>query len=186
MKLLEPLHSFGAVTAAQHLLGLATGVLVYWAAARHTRRWIATLAAAPRAGGAVPDRAGAPARLRHAVHVPGRRRRRARARRTAQGGHDRAAAGRRLAHQDRRAAVDRGAGGLVLAAPSDQAGLDHAGGRGGPDPRVRGGWFYATYQRVGVIGANGVFLYARTMSFADCAEMDPPPDLRVLCDPRPA
>ncbi|NUR85108.1 MAG: hypothetical protein HOY71_13570, partial [Nonomuraea sp.] len=38
---------------------------------------------------------------------------------------------------------------------------------------------------VGIIGANGAFLYARTMSFADCARMDPPPDLRVLCDPRP-
>ncbi|MFC7589902.1 hypothetical protein ACFQYP_44110 [Nonomuraea antimicrobica] len=48
-----------------------------------------------------------------------------------------------------------------------------------------GAWFYATYQRVGLVGANGVFLYARTMSFADCARMNPPPDLRELCDPRP-
>jgi hypothetical protein len=48
-----------------------------------------------------------------------------------------------------------------------------------------GGWFYATYHRVGLVGANGVFLYARTMSFADCAIMRPPPDLKVLCDPRP-
>ncbi|MCG5218357.1 hypothetical protein [Streptosporangium sp. KLBMP 9127] len=48
-----------------------------------------------------------------------------------------------------------------------------------------GGWFYATYQRVGIVGANGVFLYARAMSFADCAVMKPPPDLAVLCDPRP-
>lgn len=47
-----------------------------------------------------------------------------------------------------------------------------------------GGWFYATYQRVGLVGANGVFLYARTMSFADCTAMRPPPDLAVLCDPR--
>ena len=48
-----------------------------------------------------------------------------------------------------------------------------------------GAWFHATYQRVGIVGANGVFLYARTMSFADCAVMRPPPDLAVLCDPRP-
>ncbi|MGW4791946.1 hypothetical protein ACWEPC_05965, partial [Nonomuraea sp. NPDC004297] len=50
LKLLEPLHSFGVVAAAQHLLGLATGVLVYLAArrvARRAPRWVATLAAAP-------------------------------------------------------------------------------------------------------------------------------------------
>ncbi|GAA3123020.1 hypothetical protein GCM10017600_18400 [Streptosporangium carneum] len=49
-----------------------------------------------------------------------------------------------------------------------------------------GAWFYATYHRVGLVGANGAFLYARTMTFADCAVMKPPPDLAVLCDPRPA
>ncbi|WP_196223940.1 hypothetical protein [[Actinomadura] parvosata] len=48
-----------------------------------------------------------------------------------------------------------------------------------------GAWFYVTYQRVGLVGANGAFLYARTMAFADCARMDPPPDVKVLCDPRP-
>ncbi|MFF5211372.1 hypothetical protein [Streptosporangium sp. NPDC000396] len=48
-----------------------------------------------------------------------------------------------------------------------------------------GAWFYTTYQRVGLVGANGVFLYAKTMTFADCAAMRPPPDLAVLCDPRP-
>ncbi|SNT59905.1 hypothetical protein SAMN05216276_10756 [Streptosporangium subroseum] len=48
-----------------------------------------------------------------------------------------------------------------------------------------GAWFYATYQRVGIVGANGVFLYSKTMTFADCAVMKPPPDLAVLCDPRP-
>ncbi|MEV7804006.1 hypothetical protein AB0O28_13740 [Microbispora sp. NPDC088329] len=47
------------------------------------------------------------------------------------------------------------------------------------------GWFYATYQRVGLVGSNGVFLYARTMSFADCSVMKPPADLAVLCDSRP-
>nr|WP_271170430.1 hypothetical protein [Microbispora rosea]GLJ82025.1 hypothetical protein GCM10017588_07500 [Microbispora rosea subsp. aerata] len=47
------------------------------------------------------------------------------------------------------------------------------------------GWFYATHQRVGLVGSNGVFLYARTMSFADCSIMKPPADLAVLCDSRP-
>nr|WP_256863377.1 hypothetical protein [Microbispora sp. GKU 823] len=47
------------------------------------------------------------------------------------------------------------------------------------------GWFYTTYQRVGLVGSNGVFLYARTMAFADCSVMKPPTDLAVLCDSRP-
>ncbi|MEU6426013.1 hypothetical protein ABZ860_08920 [Microbispora sp. NPDC046973] len=47
------------------------------------------------------------------------------------------------------------------------------------------GWFHATYQRVGLVGSNGVFLYARTMAFADCSVMKPPADLAVLCDSRP-
>ncbi|WP_155361565.1 hypothetical protein [Acrocarpospora macrocephala] len=47
------------------------------------------------------------------------------------------------------------------------------------------GWFYATYHRTGLVGSNGVFLYVRTMTFADCAVMRPPPDVAVLCDPRP-
>ncbi|MEU9830397.1 hypothetical protein AB0D67_02540 [Streptosporangium sp. NPDC048047] len=46
-------------------------------------------------------------------------------------------------------------------------------------------WFHATYQRFGLVGANGVFLYGKTMTFADCAVMRPPADLAVLCDPRP-
>ncbi|MGC5013338.1 phospholipid carrier-dependent glycosyltransferase [Streptosporangium sp. DT93] len=49
-----------------------------------------------------------------------------------------------------------------------------------------GAWFHATTQRIGIVGANGVFLYAKTMTFADCGVMRPPPDLAVLCDPRPA
>ncbi|MEV7013732.1 hypothetical protein [Streptosporangium sp. NPDC051022] len=48
-----------------------------------------------------------------------------------------------------------------------------------------GAWFYATYQRIGLVGANGAFLYAKTMTFADCSVMKPSPELAVLCDPRP-
>jgi len=32
----------------------------------------------------------------------------------------------------------------------------------------------------------GPFLYSRVQSFAECSRMNPPPDLRFLCDPRPA
>ncbi|MFI6798087.1 hypothetical protein [Streptosporangium canum] len=48
-----------------------------------------------------------------------------------------------------------------------------------------GAWFHAAHDRIGIVGANGVFLYSKTMTFADCAVMKPPADLAVLCDPRP-
>jgi hypothetical protein len=49
LKILEPLHSFAAVTILQHLMGVAIGVMIY-ALARHrfgAPRWIATLATLP-------------------------------------------------------------------------------------------------------------------------------------------
>jgi hypothetical protein len=185
LKLLEPFHSFGVVTAVQHLLGLATAALIYRAALRGARRRWATLAAAPVLLDAYQ------VQLEHllvsdtlfmflvvlAVALS-------------------------LADRPKLVTI-----GLLLAAVT----LTRTVGqplilllaawfvlRRGFRPAVvllaaalvpvvaYGAWFYATYERVGIIGANGVFLYARTMSFADCARMDPPPDLRVLCDPRPA
>ncbi|GAA4969950.1 hypothetical protein GCM10023334_093670 [Nonomuraea thailandensis] len=235
LKLLEPLHAFGAVTAAQHLLGLATAILIY-RAARRAPRWAATLATVPVLLDAYQIE------LEHllvsdtlftflvvaAVALCATRR-------TA----TIAAIGLLLAA----ATLTRTVGQpliVLLAAwfalrhrlsPADEpigpaggsfrptvgrrtpvgreepVGRRRSGGRGRPGgrrvPVVRfgpaavllaaalvpivayGAWFYVTYQRVGLVGANGVFLYARTMSFADCARMDPPPDLKVLCDPRP-
>ncbi|MFB4288314.1 hypothetical protein ACBI99_11790 [Nonomuraea sp. ATR24] len=184
VKLLEPFHSFGAVVAVQHLLGLATGALVYWAAARRVRRWAAVLASAPVLLDAYQ------VELEHllvsdtlfmflvVLAVV-------------------------LALADRPKVVTIG---LLLAAATltRTVGLPLIALLAGwfllrrqVRPAVvmlaaalvpvvaYGAWFYATYQRVGIVGANGVFLYARTMSFADCERMDPPPDLRVLCDPRP-
>ncbi|MEV7965251.1 hypothetical protein AB0O34_04630 [Sphaerisporangium sp. NPDC088356] len=46
-------------------------------------------------------------------------------------------------------------------------------------------WFSSAHHRFGIVGSNGVFLYARTMAFADCGVLRPPPDLAVLCDPTP-
>jgi hypothetical protein len=49
LKLLEPLHSYAAVTILQHLMGLAVAVMIY-ALARHRYRapaWLATLATVP-------------------------------------------------------------------------------------------------------------------------------------------
>jgi hypothetical protein len=229
LKLLEPLHAFGAVTAAQHLLGLATGILIY-RAARRAPRWAATLATVPVLLDAYQIE------LEHllvsdtlfmflvvaavALCVT---------RRTA----TIAAIGLLLAA----ATLTRTVGQPLIVVLAAWFALHHRLGpahepirpadgsigpatvrkrptvRKSPDARKRlavrirsavrikpaavllaaalvpilayGAWFHVTYQRVGLVGANGVFLYARTMSFADCARMDPPPDLKVLCDPRP-
>lgn len=186
MKLLEPLHSFGAVVAVQHLMGLAIGVMVYLAA-RRRKRWIATLAAAPVLLDAYQIE------LEHllvsdtlfmflvvaAVVLSLRKELTWRVA---------LAVGLLLAAATLTRTVGQplivvlacwfllrrriGAAGIMLAAAVIPV-------------IAYMGWFHATYHRVGLVGANGVFLYARAQSFADCAEMDPPPDLRVLCDPRP-
>ncbi|MBT2224597.1 hypothetical protein KLK06_01855 [Nonomuraea sp. NEAU-A123] len=183
MKALEPFHSFGAITAAQHLLGLATGVLVY-RCARRAPRWVATLATVPVLLDAYQIE------LEHLLVS------------------DAlfmflVVAAIALTLADRPVVI---AVGLLLAAATltrtvgqplivvvaawfllrRRVGLAGIVVVAALAPVIAyGGWFYATYHRVGIVGANGVFLYARTMSFADCAKMEPPPDLKVLCDPRP-
>ncbi|HUR09066.1 MAG TPA: hypothetical protein VM347_41460, partial [Nonomuraea sp.] len=183
MKALEPFHSFGAITAAQHLLGLATGVLVY-RCARRAPRWVATLATVPVLLDAYQIE------LEHLLVS------------------DAlfmflVVAAIALTLADRPVVI---AVGLLLAAATltrtvgqplivivaawfllrRRVGLAGVVVVAALAPVIAyGGWFYATYHRVGIVGANGAFLYARTMSFADCAKMEPPPDLKVLCDSRP-
>ncbi|MEV0203325.1 hypothetical protein [Nonomuraea sp. NPDC050691] len=205
LRLLEPFHSFAVVAAAQHLLGLATGVLVYVAArraipwwsrrrreagsrragsGRAVPRWAAALAAAPVLLDAyqielehllVSDTLFMFLLVTAVVLALGGRRRAV-------------AIGLLLAA----ATLTRTVGQPLIVVVAVWLVLDGRLRRAAVMlasalvPLVAyGAWFYGTYERTGLVGANGAFLYARTMSFADCARMDPPADLRVLCDPRP-
>jgi len=42
-------------------------------------------------------------------------------------------------------------------------------------------WFAAAHGPVNLTNSNGMFLWSRTMSFANCAVIRPPADLRALC-----
>ncbi|WP_230884002.1 hypothetical protein [Planomonospora sp. ID82291] len=42
-------------------------------------------------------------------------------------------------------------------------------------------WYGAHHGRFALSGADGVALWARTMTFADCAVVEPPPELAALC-----
>ena len=43
------------------------------------------------------------------------------------------------------------------------------------------GWFAAVHGSFNLTNSNGLFLWSRTMSFANCAVIKPPADLRALC-----
>ncbi|MBP2706061.1 hypothetical protein JOL79_19830 [Microbispora sp. RL4-1S] len=200
LRALEPFHSFGLVTVVQHLLGLLVGVLVYTTARRcGAPAWAAAPAAAPVLLDAyqielehllVSDTLFA-LLVTGAVCLALRRPSSALAA-TGCGlllaaaivtrtvglplivvfaffvlwnGYREARPGRAGWGAPRRLAV------LTLAAVVPVAGYM--------------GWFSAANHRFGLVASNGVFLYARTMSFADCGVMKPPPDLAILCDPRP-
>jgi hypothetical protein len=45
-------------------------------------------------------------------------------------------------------------------------------------------WFAAVYGSFNLTNSNGLFLWSRTMSFANCATIKPPPDLVALCPDR--
>ncbi|MEU4835123.1 phospholipid carrier-dependent glycosyltransferase [Streptosporangium sp. NPDC023615] len=198
LRLLQPFHDFAVVTVAQHLIGLLVGVLVYLTARRlRAPGWAATLASAPSLLDAyqielehllVSDTlftvlvvAAACLAVRGLTPGgPGSR----------TGWRTAAGIGLLLAAATLTRTVGlplvalfacwlilrergrvRAAGIMLIAATVPILGY--------------GAWFHATTQRIGIVGANGVFLYAKTMTFADCGVMRPPPDLAVLCDPRP-
>ncbi|GAA1520069.1 hypothetical protein GCM10009677_61700 [Sphaerisporangium rubeum] len=195
LRLLEPFHDFAVVVLVQHVLGLATGVMIYAAVRRwRAATWAGVAASAPVLLDAYQ------VQLEHllvsdtlfmfllvtAVYV-------ATGTRTWRGA---AAAGLLLAA----AAVTRTVGLpliVLVALWLAFRRLPRRGARGTLWPAAAclaaalvpvgayAAWFSATHHRFGIVGANGVFLYGRAMSFADCAVMRPPPDLAVLCDDTP-
>jgi hypothetical protein len=46
-------------------------------------------------------------------------------------------------------------------------------------------WFHGTYGKYALTESSGTFLYSRVSTFAECAKMKPPADIRPLCDPTP-
>ncbi|MBB4914251.1 hypothetical protein [Streptosporangium saharense] len=193
LRLFEPFHSFAVVAGVQHLLGLLTGVLVYLTARRlRAPAWAATLACVPILLDAYQIE------LEHllvsdtlfttlvvaAVCLAVRRA-------DGRGWVVRASAiGLLVAGATLTRTV-----GLPLVALLGAWLLYRERGRvavaavtlaAAALPIVGYGvWFHATTGRIGLVGANGAFLYAKTMTFADCAVMKPSPELAVLCDPRP-
>lgn len=48
-----------------------------------------------------------------------------------------------------------------------------------------GGWFYSWHGKVALTRSDGVFLYVRAMSFADCSKIKPPVEELPLCTSTP-
>jgi hypothetical protein len=190
--LLEPLHSFAVVTALQHVMGLAMGVMIYALLRKHgLPRWGAALASAPVLLDAyqiqleqeiLPD-------VLFAVLVV-------------------------LAvtllcwwkSEDRPLWAAPAATALLgYAAVTWPVGLPlliiavvvliikRAGWKAVTAGIVAGAvplvmylaWYDRAHNRIAFNNSSGVFLWARTMSFADCAVIKPPPDERGLCPDQP-
>ena len=186
LRLLLPFHSIAVVAFVQHLLGLATGVMIY-ALLRHKAlpAWGATLAAGP------PLFDAQFLALEHEILAD-----------------DLfifliVAAVTVLMWSHRPAAGQAAAAGLLLAMATITRNISlpllilmpvylivrRAGWRAVAALAVAGGLpvlFYAgsyqlTYGRFTIDGADGVTLWARTMTFADCRVIKPPPAVAVLC-----
>lgn len=190
LRLLEPFHSFALVAAVQHLLGLGIGVLVYVTARRlRAPGWAAVLASVPALLDAyqielehllVSDTLFAAlvtaAACLAVSPAAGRR---------AAGGIGLLLAAATLTRTVGLPLVVVFAGWLIYRARGRVATAAVMLAAAALPILGYGAWFHSTYHRIGLVGANGVFLYAKTMTFADCAAMRPPADLAVLCDPRP-
>ena len=195
--MLRPFHSFAAVTAIQHLMGLAMAVMIYALLRRFgLPDWGATLAALPVLLGAyqiqleqeiLPSAAFSFACLaavaltlwRPVREVPG----------AGQLPWPAVAAGLLLGVSATFWPVGlpllvllliylavRRAGWRALAATAAAAALPLTGYLG---------WFDHTYHRLAFSNSDGVYLWSRTMTFANCAVIKPPASEAGLCPRQP-
>jgi hypothetical protein len=187
--LLRPLHSVAVVAVLQHVMGLVIGVLSYLLGRRYgLPAWAATLTAGPvffdayelqLESDAVPD---IPfgllvfIALYLLLRTPGERR-------PARIGGAAFAlgvtaiiwpVGLALLAVLVAALVIRRAGGLAVAAAILAGAVPVAG---------YAAWFDLHEHQFGLTRSEGVYLWSRTMSFANCAVIKPPADERVLCPP---
>ncbi len=190
--LLRPLHSVALVAVVQHVMGLAIGVLGYRLARRYgLPGWAATLVAVPvlfdayqlqLESDAVPD---VPfgllvfIALYLLLRAPGERRP------AVIGGVGSAAfvlgvtailwpVGLGLLAVLVVALVIQRAGVLAVAAAILAGAVPVAG---------YAAWFDLHEHQLGLTRSEGVYLWSRTMSFANCAVIKPPADERTLCPP---
>jgi hypothetical protein len=204
---LKPLHNLAVVAAVQHVMGLAMGVLIYLLARRHRLpAWAATLAAIPvlfdayelqLESDAVPD---IPfgflvvVALYLLLRSPGQRRTVARTSRGGFGGAsppEISGAAFLLGVSALlwpvglallavllvvllAALLVRRAGTLTVLAALLAGALPVAG---------YSAWFSTHEHQFSLTRSDGVYLWSRTMSFADCAVIKPPAGERVLCPP---
>ena len=189
---MRPLHSFAAVVALQHLLGMATGTMVYALVLRrmrNPRNWPAALAAAPvlldsyqiffehtilsdplftfLVVAAVTVTLWAPqVSLRRAASV-----------------------GLILAA----ATLTRSIGAMSLPVFAGYLIVNRSGWRtllvtvvaAAVPLGCYSAWYGSWHGSVAINGGSGVWLWARTMPFADCGKIRPPVDEAVLCPAQP-
>jgi len=188
---LSPFHSFAAVTAVQHLLGLATGVMIYALLRRYgLPAWAATLAALPILLDAYQ------LELEHTI-LPS----------ATFGFLVMVAVTLTLWWRDRRPLWATVTAGFVLAVAASlwPVGLPllivfllylavrRVGWRALGAATLAGAlplagyvlWFHSHYGRFAFSNSDGIYLWSRTMTFANCAVIKPPADELALCPRQP-
>ncbi|WP_283135387.1 hypothetical protein [Rhizohabitans arisaemae] len=190
LKLLDPLGGFTLVAVVQHLMGLTVGVLCYQVVRRlGAPAWAAVLAAVPVLFDAYQ------VQLEHLVMsdtlftvlVVGAVVLVVRARPTVAVG---AVAGVLLGL----ATVTRSIGQPLLILLIGYLLIRQVGWRVVTTTALAGAipifaymsWFHEVHGRYSLSDSSGIFLYSRTMAFADCGKIKPPPRLAPLCDDLPA
>jgi hypothetical protein len=190
--LLRPLHSLTFVAGLQHVLGLVTGFLVYVIARRYgAARWLATLAALPvlfDSRELLVEQAIMSDTLSMVLTVAalallltGSRSSPPSAGRAAAAG---ALLGISTLVRPTVLPLIVLAAGYLLAARLGWRRAVALLAAGVIPVAAYAGWYRSACGSIGLTSSSGLFLWSRTMSFADCRVIKPPPELRRLCPDR--